>query len=534
MELVSAIQLQQNEQVLVRHKLHPELTAYKFGPCLVHLEDPWQEFVSKEDMKILDQDDFIIIREANGTKRRMDGAAVYRPVYGEEIVSQSQSIQVPVNHYLILFDQNDTHMPEKNIRGPCKFYPEPFQTVKQNNQNGKQYFPCIEVTTNKAIHLQKADGKVLLVERPQFYMPEVGEKVLAMPERTVLLMTDFCMLKSPDGEIFVMNGRDAKSRAFFIKPFCKFVTFTCDGKDQTILSTLPLFLSHAFNVLTRDNVTMKLDCRVSYQIKNVDTFASNPIEFYTYIRNHVQNVLLDKFAQKTLREFMASLGELASGCVAECAEYFMSFGIDILDIQILNYSCTNAATQKLLTTDIHTNVTKQNELRARQNDIAIQAQANKVQMKQKDLEVEMSVKDNEVALQKKTLENSIRLKEMEIEIQEERKRRELLEVKRENDLVEAEFEGRAKGHELREFLIGVDPKLTADQKIALWKKQCDLKQAEMLYSRVPGVTLYPADADLRVFQLDMEGKGGNGAAGSGFVATGILQGLGAAEGAGTN
>ena len=90
----------------------------------------------------------------------------------------------------------------------------------------------------------------------------------------------------------------------------------------------------------------------------------------------------------------------------ECAEYFLSFGIDILDIQILNYACTNKDTQRLLTTDIHTNVTKQNELRARQNDVAIQAQANKVQMKQKDLEVEMSVKDNEVALQKKQLENA--------------------------------------------------------------------------------------------------------------------------------
>jgi hypothetical protein len=116
---------------------------------------------------------------------------------------------------------------------------------------------------------------------------------------------------------------------------------------------------------------------------------------------------------------------------------------------------------------------------------------------------------------------------MEIEIQEELKRRELLEVKRENDLVEAEFEGRAKGHELREFLLGVDPKLSADQKIALWKKQCDLTQAGVLYSRVRGVTLYPADADLKVFQLDA----GADRASSNFVTGGILQGLGAVQGA---
>ena len=97
--------------------------------------------------------------------------------------------------------------------------------------------------------------------------------------------------------------------------------------------------------------------------------------------------------------------------------------------KILNYECVNRQTQELLNTDIHTNVTKQNELRAQQAMILIQEQANEVQRKQKDLEVQMAMKDNEVALQKKQLENSIRIKEMDIEIQEEHKRTELLEVR---------------------------------------------------------------------------------------------------------
>ena len=93
------------------------------------------------------------------------------------------------------------------------------------------------------------------------------------------------------------------------------------------------------------------------------------------------------------------------------------------------------------------------------------------------------------------------MKEMDIEIIEEHKRRSLLEVKRENDLVEAEFEGRAKGHELREFMLGIDPNLTAKQKIDLYIKKCDLEQAKLLYAKVPGVTLYPTDADLKVFEM---------------------------------
>ena len=62
------------------------------------------------------------------------------------------------------------------------------------------------------------------------------------------------------------------------------------------------------------------------------------------------------------------------------------------------------------------NVSKQNELRARQNDVLIQEQANEVLAKQKDLEVQMCMKDNELALKRKIMQNTLRMQEMEIEI----------------------------------------------------------------------------------------------------------------------
>ena len=53
----------------------------------------------------------------------------------------------------------------------------------------------------------------------------------------------------------------------------------------------------------------------------------------------------------------------------------------------MNFMCVNKETQKLLDMDIHTNVNKQNELRATQNDIMIQEQINEVQRRRKDLQV---------------------------------------------------------------------------------------------------------------------------------------------------
>ena len=67
-------------------------------------------------------------------------------------------------------------------------------------------------------------------------------------------------------------------------------------------------------------VVLELDVRVSYQIQDVDVFAANPIDFYPYIRNFIQNELLDAFARCTLREYMSSFSSIAQGSAAACSE----------------------------------------------------------------------------------------------------------------------------------------------------------------------------------------------------------------------
>lgn len=53
-----------------------------------------------------------------------------------------------------------------------------------------EYYPCIEVTQTKAVILQKADGTVVLLDEPQFYMPLVGETVLRTIANNVQLKTN--------------------------------------------------------------------------------------------------------------------------------------------------------------------------------------------------------------------------------------------------------------------------------------------------------------------------------------------------------
>ena len=506
---------------------------------LLKLASPW-EYVEPEGgtyglkarvCPVLDQDDYICVKSRNGEKRNIKGQVVYKPELGDVLSPSQNTVQVPMNFYIIVSDANDETSPIKHLRGPLKFFPEAFQTivggvmtnevtanaaskiapkpektryedlmmidesVAMPNPNltltpssDARLHPCVEISKNYAIHLQKADGTTILIDTPQFYMPEVAEVVLKVVERHILLLTDFCIVKGPSGIIDLMDGKKESDRAFFLKPFHSLVEFDCDGQ-RSILSTLPIAISHGFTIRTADNVILILDLRISFQIQDIKTFSSNPIEFYGYIRNNIQNDLLDRFSQFSLRLFMTGkISQLfnlkflshninfffldfareAQKTIEPMSAYFQKFGITILDVQILNYSCKDAKTQELLNRDIHTTVNKQNELKAAQNDVLIKEQENEITRKKKDMEVIMAQKDNEVKIQRKMMDNNIRMKEVEIDMQEEIRRTELLEIKRGNQLVEAEFEGRARGSKFKEFCNGIDPKLSAADKVSIW------------------------------------------------------------------
>jgi hypothetical protein len=77
------------------------------------------------------------------------GPGVFQPVYGETFTDIKNSVQVPVNYYMVVEDANDPTNPVSHIRGPLKFYPEPFQTLIEDRNTGKPYFRCIEVSNEK-------------------------------------------------------------------------------------------------------------------------------------------------------------------------------------------------------------------------------------------------------------------------------------------------------------------------------------------------------------------------------------------------
>lgn len=568
-EVESKYELFINEYVLIRNVLDPTEDRFEFGPVMVELKSAWEYIENPEfnnhfraqNMQlvdenamipnavetvcksiVLDSDEYLIKADKKGIKTIVKGPIAYMPAFGDVWGQRKKCVSIPINKYIVIHNSNSSTEPVGQKRGPLQYFPESFEEVQENpaarhsaNPNDKYLYDCLHVNSETGYHVQRTDGQVVLLSESQFYMPRVGEVILKKVKRIMLLQTDFCILKAPDGRVQVVNGLNHDERSFFMKPFHEFVYFFADHENNQrseaegdlqknglrfILSTLPQYLSHSFMIRTSDNVGMDLDLRISYQIHDLNLFCANPIQFSNYMKFYVQDEFLDRFARVNLREYMTSFTAQAIASIDVVNAYFESFGITIIDIQILNFGFVEKRISEMLELDIHTNVTKQNILRAVQNDALIQEQSNEVLRKQKDLDIAMTVKNNEVELQKKILQNDIRVKEMDIQIMEEHKRTDLLTVRRENELIEYEFKGRAKGHNLREFMAGIDEKLSAEQKLDIWKREMDLEQAAILYTSTQSVNICPPGADLKVFNIG----DGNPGPGKGFSNKSIAKG----------
>lgn len=494
------IKLKLNEYILITNEIQPEKNRYVYGPNVVALESPYESFGIVLKCPVLDQDDYLIVTTPHGLKRTVHGPGVPKPVYGETFSAIQNAITVPLNHYIIVKDTVDSDHPIKHLRGPLKFVPEPYQNIVDN-----QIKKCLEVTNMKALHIKRADGTTVLIHDPMWYMPEVGEEIIKVVTKVVMLESEFCILKSPSGETYIMDGSKEQNRAFFLKPFYEFIEFEFENQQhKSILSKLPTFISHEFIIRTSDNVLLKLDLRITYQIQNTPLFSSNPLPFYVHLTNWCQNELLDLFAKVNLRDFIQKYNSIAFNSIEHGTKYFSQFGIYILDIQILNYNCIDIHTQHLLDEDIKTYVMKQNELKSKEADIFIKEKENEILKRKKDLDVELFAKDREIEMKNKELEISLRLKNVEFAIEEEKKKVELLNIKRESAVIEAKYEGKSQGETILEFLNTFSEDVSLDKRIAFWNTLRDLDRAQMLYSKVNNILMYPPNSDLKFLQVDKE------------------------------
>lgn len=105
------VQLNLNQYALIICDLFPENNRYEFGPCVVKLRGPFENIAKVDDCPVLDQDDYIVVCGADGIKRNFKGPGVFKPQFGDTWNASKNTIQVPVNCYMIVNDANNPDHP---------------------------------------------------------------------------------------------------------------------------------------------------------------------------------------------------------------------------------------------------------------------------------------------------------------------------------------------------------------------------------------------------------------------------------------
>jgi len=511
-DVIDMTELKMFEYALLEDTRDPSQTKYVYGPLLVRLDNPYQRLESPQKVPVLDQNDYIVVIDRTGVKRTVPGPAVFQPVYGERWSEVKEAVVLQMNEFVVIKDGADRITPIRHLRGPTKYYPQPYDELIADEKT-KTVRHCIEVNDTQAIWLKRPDGRLYLIDKPQFLMPEVGEALDRVVMKTILKESEFCIIISPTGENILKTGKNEKDRAFFLPPYYTFLKFVLgrDDKNNEVafdrFSTLPTYIPNNFLIRTADNVVVRLDLRISFSIFQPELYVVKPIDFYNQIRYWIQNEMLDAYAKCTFRDFQKTYADLSITATERSRPFFGEFGIQVIDVQVINFVCEDVKTQELLELDIITNVKKQNELRAKETDVEIMKREKAVKMEQKDIEYQYSLKENEMALKKKELDISLRTKEVELQVAEEKRRTELMEVKRQNAVKEGLYEGQAQGESVRAFFEALPSTLSSETKMNVWMTLRDMERSAMLYSKVSDITIYPPGADIKKFEMRIDEGG---------------------------
>ena len=84
-ENVNMRHLQVNQQTIIMNEDDLTKSRFVFGPGLVKLESPWEYFHASgiQQCTVLDQDDYLVVRDAEGFKRTERGPKVFKPRWGD-------------------------------------------------------------------------------------------------------------------------------------------------------------------------------------------------------------------------------------------------------------------------------------------------------------------------------------------------------------------------------------------------------------------------------------------------------------------
>lgn len=107
-------------------------------------------------------------------------------------------------------------------------------------------------------------------------------------------------------------------------------------------------------IRTSENVQVRLELRISFQVFQPELYVVKPIDFHSQIRYYIQNEMLDAYAKVTFRDFLRTYAgivwffyiiticcnnywcviDISIAATEKSHAFFGEYGLKVIDVQV--------------------------------------------------------------------------------------------------------------------------------------------------------------------------------------------------------
>jgi len=441
---------------------------------------PYEAIVSVQEARLIEPHEYAVVKDhLSGSSRNELGPQLLQVGAYEELLEVTGKVMLQKDEYLRLLDKRTGA--ERVFTGPQTVVPEPWE----NAPDGKQ--KAAFVTTESAVLvLNRTSGQQHLEKVPGVFIPAPYERVLQVSQKIHVLPHEAVVVRSESGKITVRNGANSGgSNAFFLEPYTEVVqmrwsSYAQPGAEEPVpkvpvtnidLRAQKMFFN--YEVRTGDNVKLRLEGTIFWQVKDVAAMISMTSDPSGDISQHARSALIQGVSKVPLSTFMSDFNNITTEAFRTQASdgFYAERGVELQSMELTRFDCVDEETAAVLQQIIQETTNRINEL------------------------------------QKADSENEVRSAHMKADIALERQRTDLIRTKAENSRLEAEMAGQADGTKLMKsastFIDGLNTSLpSVDARVELYRLHETTKgrntDTQNLASGSAKLFLTPQDLNLKL------------------------------------
>eukprot|EP00931_Biecheleriopsis_adriatica_P073810 TRINITY_DN48024_c0_g1_i1.p1 TRINITY_DN48024_c0_g1~~TRINITY_DN48024_c0_g1_i1.p1 ORF type:complete len:683 (-),score=155.41 TRINITY_DN48024_c0_g1_i1:142-2121(-) len=280
---------------------------------------------------------------------------------------------------------------ERVVVGPDTIIPDPAE--RSDNMIEKARFLGGD---SAVLVLNKTSGLQRLISEKGTFAPAPYEIILEERSLIRVLPHEAVVVRDHTGALHVKRG-DTNSggnpgevgSAFFLQPHHELLALewstygasgSVNGSSTELVTRIDLRARKSafkYEVRTSDNVKLRLEGQIFWQINNVDKMVAQTSDPEGDVWLHARSALIQAVSKATLSEFMANFNNITMESFKAQAKdgFYDDRGVVVQDLELTRFECVDQATADVLQQIIQETTNRINKLQAAQSANEVKAAA---------------------------------------------------------------------------------------------------------------------------------------------------------------